>query len=75
MFILFSVLFAFQAIAWTTAAHRFTRVARSYADDTDNEMKTGNKEDAEEEEDNGMSNPNPEFEVEMDGKVVTALKR
>ncbi|XP_072047809.1 lamin-B2.L-like [Amphiura filiformis] len=61
-----------QAIAWTTAAHRFTKTARSYANDSDTEVNARGTED---EEDNGMSNPNPEFETEMDGKVVTALKR
>lgn len=66
-----------QAIAWTTAAHRFTKTARSYeADDDDTEVngeitQLGNRD----EEGNGMSNPNPEVEVEIDGKIVTALRR
>ncbi|XP_002736176.1 prelamin-A/C-like [Saccoglossus kowalevskii] len=53
-----------QAIAWTTAAHRFTRNAISFDAVSDNSS------DA----DKGESNPSPEFTVEVDGKPVTALK-
>ncbi|XP_070552071.1 lamin-B2-like [Ptychodera flava] len=51
-----------QAIAWTTAAHRFTKNAISF---------DARSEDS---SDNGESNPNPEVTVEVDGKPTTALK-
>ncbi|XP_077994265.1 prelamin-A/C-like isoform X2 [Glandiceps talaboti] len=51
-----------QAIAWTTAAHRFTKNAISF----DAKSETSS--------DDGESNPNPEVIVEVDGKPTTALK-
>ncbi|XP_038053818.1 prelamin-A/C-like [Patiria miniata] len=61
-----------QAIAWTTAAHRFTKTAKSY--DTASES-SGSRLDDTQDEDWGESQPHPEIEVEMNGRPVTALKR
>lgn len=60
----------FQAIAWTTAAHRFSKTAKSYEENEDNKPM-----EKEEESDEGATNLHPEFEVEIDGKPVTVLKR
>ncbi|KAJ8023584.1 Lamin tail domain-containing protein 1 [Holothuria leucospilota] len=60
-----------HAIAWTTAAHRFSKTAKSFEERED---KSDEEKEVEELED-GVSNPHPEFEVEIDGKPVTVLKR
>ncbi|XP_071491279.1 prelamin-A/C-like [Diadema antillarum] len=61
-----------QAIAWTTAAHRFTKTARSYDGDTDS---SAGHEILDQEYEGGASNPHPDFEVEIDGRPATVLKR
>ncbi|XP_030845501.1 prelamin-A/C [Strongylocentrotus purpuratus] len=61
-----------QAIAWTTAAHRFTKTAQCYDGDTDS---SAGHDILDLEYEGGASNPHPQFEVEIDGKPATVLKR
>ncbi|XP_071830370.1 lamin-A-like isoform X2 [Apostichopus japonicus] len=60
-----------HAIAWTTAAHRFSKTARKYDESDDKSVEEEKGEESEE----GITNLHPEFEVEIDGKPVTVLKR
>ncbi|XP_071809633.1 lamin-B1-like [Asterias amurensis] len=62
-----------QAIAWTTAAHRFTKTAQSY-DMTSESSGSRMTEDAMDDF-NGESTPHPEMEVEIDGRPTTVLHR
>ena len=66
-------LFVFKAIAWTTAAHRFTKTAQSY--DMTSESSGSRMTEDVMDDFNGESTPHPEMEVEIDGRPTTVLHR
>ncbi|XP_071954822.1 lamin-A-like isoform X2 [Antedon mediterranea] len=60
-----------QAVAWTTAAHRFSKTALSYDQESDISVDQNIADDDKGDE----SNPNPAFEVEINGRPTTVLRR
>ncbi|XP_033112878.1 lamin-B2-like [Anneissia japonica] len=60
-----------QAVAWTTAAHRFSNVAQSYDQQSDSSIDQNIADD----DKSGESNPNPAFEVQINGRPTTVLRR